>query len=469
MTSILWFRRDLRLTDNPALIAAAAAGPVLPVFVVDEVLRAEGAATRWRLERSLRALDAGLKRRGAALTIIAGGAAEIARLARKAGAAVVHANAWPEPARERADHAVAEALSAHGVRLVLHDGHTLLPPGTVRTANGGGFKVFTPFARALRRHGVPEPAPAPSRIDWAPAAVKAAIDDLDLAPDMDRGAGILARFAPAAGEAAALHRLHAFKDRAAGYVEGRERPDQPDATSGLSDALATGELSPRSVWAAAEAMANEPGIGGAAEKFRDELIWRDFAWSLLADFPRMPVQAWRPEMQAFPFRRDEGDLRAWQRAMTGEPLVDAGLRELYVTGRMHNRVRMIAASYLTKHLLLDWRQGLDWFADTLIDWDPASNAMNWQWVAGSGPDAAPFFRIFNPAVQAERFDPAGEYCRRWLYGWQGSRTAEGRAFFNAVPRSWGLDPEAPYPAAPVVDLAEGRRRALAALDSLRSD
>jgi len=468
MTSILWFRRDLRLADNPALNAASAAGPVLPVFMVDEALRGQGAATRWRLEQSLRALDADLRRRGTALAVVQGGTAEIAALARDAGAAEVHATAWPEPARQAADRTVAETLAAQGIRLVLHQGHTLLPPGTVRTGSGGGFKVYTPFARALRGRGVPAPLQVPKRIVWAPLPASAgAARDLDLAPDMGRGDAVLVRFGPAAGEASALDRLHAFRERAAGYATGRDRPDRPDATSGLSDALAMGELSPRTLWVAAETMMGDPALGAAAEKFMAELIWRDFAWSLLDDFPQMAAWAWRPGYRTFPYRSDDGDLHAWQRAMTGEPLVDAGLRELYVTGRMHNRVRMIVASYLTKHLLLDWRAGLAWFADTLIDWDPASNAMNWQWVAGSGPDASPFFRIFNPATQAEKFDPDGEYRARWLYGWRGSRSAAARAYFEAAPRAWGLDPDAPYPAAVRVDLAAGRLRALDALSRMR--
>ncbi|WP_347140932.1 deoxyribodipyrimidine photo-lyase [Paracoccus sp. SSK6] len=469
MIAICWFRRDLRLTDNPAFRAAAAAGRVLPVFLVDKALRAQGAASRWRLERSLHALGADLRWRGGTLAVIEGEAAALVELARRAGATEVHATAWPDPAQRRADEVVASALAREGRRLVLHDGHTLLPPATLRTGSGGGFKVYGAFARALRRQGVPPPVSVSVRIRWAPAVDGTlALPDVALASDMRRGEAVVARFAPPAGEAAALDRLADFRDRISGYVTGRDRPDRPDATSGLSDALAVGEISARTLWAAAEAMAGDPALASAAEKFMAELIWRDFAWSLLDGFPQITERSWRADWDAFPWRKDASDLVAWQRAMTGEPLVDAGLRELYVTGRMHNRVRMVVASYLAKHLLLDWRAGLAWFADTLIDWDPASNAMNWQWVAGSGPDASPFFRIFNPAAQAEKFDPKGDYRARWLYGWRGSRSAEGRAWFEAVPRTWGLDTEAPYPDRPIVDLAAGRQRALDALQAMRA-
>jgi deoxyribodipyrimidine photo-lyase len=228
-----------------------------------------------------------------------------------------------------------------------------------------------------------------------------------------------------------------------------------------------GEISPRSIWAAARRHLDDPALSAPAEKFTAELIWRDFAWHLLAAYPTLPTRAWRPAFAAFPYRRDAHDEAAWTRAITGEPLVDAGLRELFVTGRMHNRVRMAVASYLVKHLLIDWRVGLAWFADTLTDWDPASNAMNWQWVAGSGPDAAPFFRIFNPATQAARFDPNGTYRRRWLWDWQGSTSPDAGDYFEAVPRFWGLDPDDPYPPAPVVDLQAGRARALAALARMK--
>lgn len=431
---------------------------------MDEVLRGQGAATRWRLQGALSALAADLKARGGALVVRTGDAAEVvAGVAAEVDAAEIHATDWPEPARSAADARVAQRLEADGRRLILHCGHLLVAPQAIRTGSGGVYKVYTPFARAVRRHGVPAPLPEP-KICWADPPRYEPLPDL--APDMDRGAEVVARHAAPAGEAAARERLDAFLGRAAGYLQ-RDRPDRPEATSGLSDALATGEISPRTIWAAAERHLHDPARAQAAEKFLSELTWRDFAWHLLTEWPTLPEREWRADFAAFPFRRDTADETAWTRAITGEPLVDAGLREMFVTGRMHNRVRLAVASYLSKHLLIDWRVGLRWFADTLIDWDPASNAMNWQWVAGSGPDASPYFRIFNPATQAAKFDPKGDYRRRWLWGWDGSDSEDARDYFDAVPRSWGMDPADGYPDEPIVDLAAGRQRALEALATMR--
>lgn len=470
MTAILWFRRDLRLNDNAALTAAAACGPVLPVFLIDPVLEAQGAASRWRLGRAVQALDADLRRRfGSGLTIRRGSPdAVLATLAAEVGADTVHATAWPEAARTASDRDAGAVLKAGGRALHLHDGHTLLPPGSVRTGAGGPFRVYTAFARAARRAGIPQPIATPHDLRLLPALPGLDAADFDLAPDMRRGAAVLAAHTPPFGEDAALARLRRFLDDATGtYAEMRDRPDMADATSSLSDALAVGEIGPRMAWAAASAVAeHDPAAARGGEKFMSELLWRDFAWSLLAEAPDLPRTHWRREWSDFPWRSDGPDADAWRRAMTGEPMVDAGLREMFVTGRMHNRVRMIVASYLTKHLLTDWRIGLAWFADTLIDWDPASNAMNWQWVAGSGPDASPFFRIFNPALQAERYDPDGAYRRRWLWGWQGSREDTAGAYFDAVPREWGLSRDTPYPDR-MIALNEGRARALAALETMK--
>jgi deoxyribodipyrimidine photo-lyase len=275
---------------------------------------------------------------------------------------------------------------------------------------------------------------------------------------MGRGAAVV-REHVRAGEAAARERLDRFLEGpVAGYAEDRDRPDR-DATSKLSAHLTWGEVSPRTVWLAVE----RTGGGRGAEVFRRELVWREFAWHLLWHHPRLASENWRREWDRFPWRGDNAEAERWRRGMTGEPMVDAGMRELYATGTMHNRGRMLTASYLTKHLLTDWRVGLAWFEDCLVDWDPAANAMNWQWVAGSGPDAAPFFRVFSPGRQAERFDPDGAYRRRFL-----DPAAEGtRDFLAAAPRSWGLDPVAPRPP-PIVGHSEGRRRALAAYGEWRA-
>ncbi|MEM9198570.1 MAG: FAD-binding domain-containing protein, partial [Pseudomonadota bacterium] len=260
------------------------------------------------------------------------------------------------------------------------------------------------------------------------------------------------------GEAAAAARLDAFIDSAVdAYKAERDRPDLP-ATSRLSENLTYGEISPRRVWAAGRA-AMERGARGA-EHFLKELVWRDFAWHLIHHTPQITSSNWRPAWDGFPWTTE--DALVWKQGRTGVPMVDAGMRELYITGSMHNRLRMLVASYLTKHMLVHWKVGMDWFADCLIDWDPASNAMGWQWTAGSGPDAAPYFRIYNPDLQAEKFDPNGAYRRRFLAGFDGSTDPDAMAFFEAAPRSWGLRPDSPYPQTPIVGLADGRARALEA-------
>ncbi|MGB3555579.1 MAG: FAD-binding domain-containing protein, partial [Jannaschia sp.] len=246
--------------------------------------------------------------------------------------------------------------------------------------------------------------------------------------------------------------------RVADYAAARDRLPE-DGTSGLSENLTYGEIGPRTCWDAAQGALREGGTG--AETFLKELVWRDFAHHLAYHTPRLTSANWRPEWDAFPWRDDNSEAEVWRRGRTGIETVDAGLREMYVTGRMHNRARMLVASYLTKHLMTHWKIGCDWFADCLIDWDPASNAMGWQWAAGSGPDAAPFFRIFNPDTQAEKFDPDGVYRRRWVAELADDPGPEAMSYFEAVPRSWDLAPDDPYPD-PVVGLKEGRERALAA-------
>lgn len=464
-TAIWWLGRDFRLADNPALVAAAGAGAVLPVFVLDAATRAQGAASRWRLQRALQGLDATLRQRhGRGITLLAGEAdAILPRLAAACGATAIHHCDWPCPADRAAQDRLRAALAHGPARLHLHPGHLLLHPGRIRTGKGGAYRVFTPFARALRAAGPDRPLPQPViTLAEAPDPAPASLDParLDLAPDLHGGAAVLARHALPAGEAAALARLDAFLDHAAGYGDNRDRPDR-DACSGLSEHLALGEISPRQIWARAA-----PHLQGSAgddiAKFLSELSWREFAWHLLIDQPDLAETPWRPEWRDFPWRRDEAALAVWQQARTGIALVDAGLREMRVTGRMHNRVRMVVASWLTKNLLIDWRAGLAHFADSLTDWDPAANAMNWQWVAGCGPDAAPFFRIFNPQRQAETFDPAGHYRRRWLWGFEGADGPESRAYFQAVPRAWPV-PQ-PWQAAEV----QGRDRALAAYARFRA-
>lgn len=460
---ILWFRRDLRLDDNPMLAEAAATGrPLIPVFIADGQVTGIGAAARWRWGEGLAAFARALERAGSRLILRRGEAlAVLAALVAETGAGGVWWGRLYDPAARARDQAVKAALRAQGCEARSFPGHLLVEPWQVETGTGGPFRVYTPFWKAVSARDWPGPLPAPSRLP-APATWPAseALADWRLGAAMNRGAAVLARHA-VVGESAALARLDRFlagpvKD----YRTARDFPAR-DATSGLSENLTYGEIGPRRIWGAAQALlAADPGHRGA-EHFAKELVWREFAYHLMYHTPEILSRNWRAEWDDFPWQGDSEAAERWRRGLTGEPFVDAGMREMYVTGRMHNRARMIVASYLTKHLMTHWKIGLDWFADCLTDWDPASNAMGWQWVAGSGPDAAPYFRIFNPQSQAEKFDPEGAYRRRWIAEGCSRPSATALEYFAAVPRSWGLDPGAPYPA-PLVDLAEGRARALAA-------
>ncbi len=456
---ILWFRRDLRLGDHEALAAACRTGrPVLPVFIHDETVDALGAAAKWRLGAGLRVFATALEAAGSRLILRRGRALEVLRaLMSEAGAGSVHWQRVHDPEGIARDRAVKAALRADGAEVRSFPGAVLFEPWTVETGQGRPYSVYSPFWKAVRSRdpGTVLAAPTSLRVpDHWPAS-----DDLGhwcMGAAMRRGAEIVASHA-VVGEAAAQGRLARFvSDRMHLYRDGRDFPAR-EVTSGLSENLACGEISPRLIWHVAM-RARDAGDPGA-EKFLSELVWRDFAWHLMYHHPKIASENWRPGWEDFPWRGDSADAERWRRGMTGEPFVDAAMREMFVTGRMHNRARMIVASYLTKHLLTDWRVGLSWFAECLTDWDPASNAMGWQWVAGSGPDAAPYFRVFNPATQAERFDPDGVYRRRWIA--EGNRAAEQTAldYFRAVPQSWGLCPDAAYPA-PMIDLAAGRMRAL---------
>lgn len=467
---ILWVTRDFRLRDNPALLAAIADGPLLPLFFIDRLLMAQGAASRWRLARALVAFDQALKARtdGCGLTILRGEPDEsLPVLMQRIGARRLHQTDWPAPSMRALQQRTRKALKGTG-ELILHPGHLLVAPDTVRTGTGGVYRVYSPFARALRRRGPDSPVPdAPTRITGFTEAPEG-IDptSLNLAPELQCGRAALERFALPVGEETALARLDEFLGRVADYPSKRDRPDLA-ATSNLSENLALGEISPRTIWAIASHRAEEaPNQMVGIDKFLSELMWREFAWHLLIDFPKMEDACWRPEWEAFPWQKQSAGLQGWQRAETGVALVDAGLREMWLTGRMHNRVRMVAASWLTKNLLIDWRAGLAHFADCLTDWDPAANAMNWQWVAGCGPDAAPFFRIFNPERQAEQFDPAGNYRRRWLAGFDGAPGAEASVWAEAIPRAWRVAPL--WRPGPPSATTEGRARALAALEEFNA-
>ncbi|NEX45525.1 cryptochrome/photolyase family protein [Pseudotabrizicola algicola] len=464
---ILWLRRDLRLTDSPMLTEAARTGrPLIPLFILDPETEGLGAAPKWRLGLGIGAFAEALEALGARLILRRGTALDVLQdLIAETGADAVWWHRLYDRAAVARDTGVKAALKAQGIGARSFAGHLLFEPWEVETGSGGFYRVYTPFWKALRDRHVPAPLPAPKRLT-APATWPAS-DSLDawhMGAAMQRGAAVVARHIHV-GEAKALDRLDRFIDRCVdAYADARDLP-AVDGTSGLSENLTYGEIGPRTIWSAGWRALH----GGAkgAETFLKELVWREFAYHLMHHTPHITHANWKPEWDAFPWQGDSKAAEYWRRGMTGEPFVDAGMREMYVTGRMHNRARMIVASYLTKHLMTHWKLGLDWFAECLVDWDPASNAMGWQWASGSGPDSAPFFRIFNPATQVEKFDPKAEYRHRFIAELSRNPGPDALSFFDAVPKSWALDPARPYPK-PLVDLAEGRKTALAAYSARNS-
>lgn len=463
---ILWFRRDLRLSDHPALSAACATGrPVIPVFICDETIETLGAAPKWRLDLALDTFGKTLEARASRLILRRGAALEQLRslIAETGAGAVLWTRAYDPQACTR-DTEVKAALKAQGVDARSFGGHLLFEPWTVETKTGGYYRVYSPMWRAVRGRDVDATLPAPSRIaSLAEWPMSDQLSDWNLGGAMYRGASVIrAHVQP--GEDAAQIRLGDFiKHKIDRYKIARDCPGE-DATSGLAEYLTYGEISPHQMWHAGS-RAQEEGRQGA-EHFLKEIVWREFAYHLMYHTPHILTGNWRDQWDGFAWQTDETapQVRAWKRGLTGVPFVDAAMREMYVTGRMHNRARMIVASYLTKHLMTHWKIGMDWFGECLIDWDPASNAMGWQWVAGSGPDAAPFFRIFNPESQLAKFDPSGAYTSRWIAENQATPSQSALSYFDAVPTSWMLSPQAVYPK-PVVGIAEGRKRALLAYEN----
>ncbi len=462
---ILWFRRDLRLGDHPALSAAVQSGrPIVPVFILDDQVQTLGAAPKWRLGLGLEAFARGLEPLGSKLILRQGQALDVlAELVSETGAGAVFWTRAYDPEAINRDTQIKAALTEQGIQAQSFAGQLLFEPWTIATKTGQPFRVFTPMWRSVQGREVPLPEPAPARLvtpkTWPASDL---LSDWHLGRDMQRGAAVVRPFVRP-GETAALDQLNAFLEHIDQYREKRDQLDQT-GTSDLSEYLALGEIGPRTIWHRVQ-NADRTGARGG-EAFLRQLAWREFAYHLMYHWPHLLNANWKPEWDAFPWNTDPGapEVRAWHQARTGIALVDAGLRQMYVTGRMHNRARMIVASYLTKHLMTHWKIGADWFAECLIDWDPAANAMGWQWVAGSGPDAAPYFRIFNPDTQRERFDPNSSYVRRWIAEGQTKPPSTALAFFDAMPRSWGLSFDQMYPA-PVVGLKEGRARALGAYDA----
>lgn len=475
--SIVWLRQDLRLADNPALDAALQrGGALLPLYIdstAEEGGWAPGAASRWWLQQSLAALEADLQRRGSRLSYRRGRALQVLlELCRQTGADAVYWNRRYEPEVMARDEGVKQALRSAGILAESRNGALLVEPWQVATRSGGPFQVFTPFwRRVLAELAPPAPAAPPAQLP-APAAWPESLTlaALELLPRIRWYTTLAASWSP--GEAGAAQRLDQFVEAGLkAYAERRDRPATA-GTSRLSPYLHHGELSPRQVWHAVLAGAGRSGLGSAetrAGKFLAELIWREFSYHLLYHFPDTPTAPLRAQFHRFQWRDDPAALHAWQRGRTGVPLVDAGMRELWATGWMHNRVRMITASFLVKNLRLPWLAGARWFWDTLVDADLAANTQGWQWTAGCGADAAPYFRVFNPVTQSQRFDPQGQYLRHWLPELARLDDRQIHAPWLAPPAQLaaaGVQLGRDYPL-PIVDLQQSRAAALAAFAQMR--
>jgi len=460
-TTIVWLGRDLRLADNPALKEAAAAGKIVPVFIWspgEEGDWAPGAASRWWLHRSLEALDRDLRRRGARLIVRRGPTAKaLVEAARECGATAVSWNRRWEPAARAVEARVVAALRTAGIEESAHGGNLLFAPDAVKSLTGGPYRVFTPYWNRCGALAVPAApcgeAGALRRPAKFPKSV--ALEGLGLLPKRSWDAGLAEAFTP--GEAGARAALKTFlRGPVESYAQARNIPALP-GTARLSPRLHFGELSVHRAWK--EAAGGDPAAKGG---FLGELGWRDFAHHVLHHYPETPEAPLNARFRSFAWRRDPAGLEAWKRGLTGYPLVDAGMRQLWATGWMHNRVRMVVASFLTKDLLVDWREGAAWFWDTLVDASLANNTLGWQWAAGCGADAAPFFRIFNPTEQGRRWDPEGEYIRRWLPELARLSAADIHAPWEAAPldlAAAGVILGESYPW-PIVDHKAARIRAL---------
>lgn len=466
---LLWFGADLRLAGNPALVAALATGlPVIPVFLWHDGTSsaiAPGAASRWWLHQSLKSLDVSLRALGSRLIIRNGPAAETLRsLAQECHATRIFSNRVCAPDPIAAAPALQASLRKAGLNLEFFNASLLFEPGALRTTTSGPFRVFTPFWRALqrRRSEIRKPLPTPKTLSapsrW-PSSLR--LDDLALQPHIDWAAGIRAAWTP--GEASAHHRLKQFaRGPVAAYAGERDLPER-DGTSRLSPHLHFGELSPVQIW---HALNENPHT----EPYLRQIAWREFSYHLLCQFPETPREPFHPEFRHFPWRRNQRKLQAWQQGRTGYPFIDAAMRQLWHTGWMHNRARLAVASFLVKHLLIPWQDGAAWFLDTLIDADLANNTMGWQWTAGCGADAAPYFRIFNPVLQGKKFDNAGDYVRRWvpeLKDLPSRHIHEPWTAPQSVLQAAGVRLGHTYPR-PIVDHAAARKAALAAFAEMKA-
>lgn len=475
MATIWWIRKDLRLHDNPALHFAVEKGePIIPLYIFSPADEAEweiGGASRWWLHESLQRLGESLKEKYSSRLILRRGPSltAIEKILRETGAKNVVWNRRYEPHAIESDSEIKSKLIARGLDCHSFNALLLREPWEVKKGDGSPYKVYTPYMKASWAYADPAaPLPTPERLPapevW-PHSLQ--LDEFALKPKIEWDKGFRDIWEP--GEAGALARLKKFSGASAkAYHETRNLPGAKTSTSRLSPHLHFGELSPRLVWKVLKGNKAAADLSEGSKTFINEVIWRDFAYQLFYFFPKLDREPLQKNFESFPWVKDAALLKAWTRGQTGYPIVDAGMRELWHTGWMHNRVRMIVASFLVKDLLISWREGAAWFWDTLVDADLAQNSFNWQWVAGCGADAAPFFRIFNPVLQGEKFDPDGDYVRRWVpeLGGLPNRLIHkpweaGSNFLHVAGVELGVN----YPR-PIVDHDRARLRALAVLKGL---
>jgi deoxyribodipyrimidine photo-lyase len=471
MTTLVWFRQDLRIKDNPALYEAARNGQVLPVFILEPAEQTGethplGGASRWWLHHSLKALKEDLP----GLVLLKGSARHlIPEVAKEAGVEAVFWNRCYEPHAIERDTDLKSSLKDDGYEVKSFKASLLYEPWEIETQSGGPYKVYSPFWKAARQIEIDDALPAPEKLEIADYDGGEGLESFGLLPKKPNWAkGWEDLWTP--GEAGASERLASFlQEGLKGYGKLRNRPDLPNV-SRLSPHLHLGEISPRQIWhETQEVMDKKSSLGDDGMKFLSEIAWREFSHNLLYHFPKLPSENWRSTFDEYPWKEPDGELEKWQQGQTGYPIVDAGMRELWQTGYMHNRVRMIAASFLIKHLRLHWRHGEAWFRDTLVDADLANNSAGWQWVAGSGADAAPYFRVFNPITQGEKFDPDGEYIRKWVPELRDLETQYLFAPFDAPAEALkkaGIDLGKTYPK-PLVDHAKAREAALEGYEAVK--
>lgn len=473
--ALFWFRRDLRLTDNPGLAAAIehAGEHVVLLYIreTNESLRELGGASKWWLDKSLRVLAADIEARGGKLILRTGEAKDVIdQVIEETGAEAVYWNRRYDLAGRDIDQAIKTDLKARDISVESFNGTVLTEPWTQTTGSGGYYKVYSPYWRSVQANYVcpPEVRSPEAFADLSVSSEE--INDWGLHPTRpDWSTAFSPNWTP--GEAGAKARLGDFLDGPVNrYSDDRNRPDREDGTSGLSPHLAFGEISPTQIWRTTRSRIDAGTLDEKnAHKFLSEVVWRDFSYVLLFHNPELATQNFKPDFDQMPWEDDAALLEAWQKGQTGYPIVDAGMRQLWATGWMHNRVRMIVASFLTKHLLIHWQRGEDWFWDTLVDADPASNSASWQWTAGSGADAAPYFRIFNPITQGEKFDETGDYVRKWC-------PELARLPRKYLYQPWEAGPLILHEAGvklgenypdPIVDHKAGRQRALEAYEILK--